>query len=1133
MLHYKVIDGNEACSHVSYMFTEVAGIYPITPASPMSENIDVYSSKDKKNIFGNKVRLVEMQSEAGAIALCHGALQTGSLASTYTSSQGLLLMIPSMYKIAGEMLPCVINVASRTVATHALSIFGDHSDIYAARSTGFSFLASSSVQDVPYMTLVSYLSAIDGRLPFVNTFDGFRTSHEINKINIFDIDDIKDLVPFDKVDEFRKNSMLYSKKIRGTAQNEDVYFQNLEVRNKYYDKMPDIVNGYMKKINKKFKTNYKPFNYYGSDKATKVIVAMGSVCEEVKELIDLLLEKGEEVGLIEVHLFRPFSKKYFLDVLPKTVRKIAVLDRAKEANGFDVLYTDIVNVFNEVRNRPYVVGGRYGISSKNVSLGDLYAVYKNLDAKSPINSFTIGINDDVTGKSLKKVSIKNSKKNIEMLIYGYGSDGMVSASKDIVKLIGDNTEGFTQGYFKYDSKKSGGVTISHIRIDKEPVRSTYLIENPHIVVCTKDIYLKKYDVLSGIRKNGIFILNTEKSEKELSRFMPNDVKELLAKNNIKFYTVDAYKIANENNIPNKISSIMETVIMYITKLLPYEEYLDKVETSIKNKFSKKGEEIVNNNLSSVKEAANHIKQVTIDLSWADLDVKTKELKGVFEHISHLKGDELSVKEFIEHEDGTFACDTSKLEKRDIAENLPRWVKENCIQCNQCSIVCPHGCITPKLLNEEEIKKNPNVIVTDCIGNNDYKFALEFSYENCTGCGVCANTCLGKLGAKALIMDKANEVERINNVIKNITDKKLYLDSTVKGLAYNEALFKYSGACAGCGETPYIKMLTQIFGDGIIVANATGCSSIYGGSLPSNPYNISWSNSLFEDNAEYGLGMKITMDVSKDRIESIMKDKLTQRLGLKNIEYFNKWLSNKDNGNITKEVMENINYDEVPELIPYKGYIQSKDVWIIGGDGWSYDIGFSGIDHIMASNQNVNLLILDTEVYSNTGGQASKSTNIGAVAKFANDGKKTNKKDLAKMMMNYDNVYVAQISLGANMNQAIKAFKEAAKHNGPSLIIAYAPCINHGIKKGMSKSIEEERLAVNSGYFPIFRYNGETKEFSLDFKDPDFDLYEEFLNGENRYTMIKSVSEKLAKQLLDENKENAINRFNYYKNLKIK
>ena len=1132
-MKYKVMDGNEACSHVSYMFTQLAGIYPITPASTMSENIDKYSSEGRKNIFDTTAKVVEMQSEAGAIALCHGALQTGTLASTYTASQGLLLMIPSMYKIAGELLPFVINVASRTVATHALSIFGDHSDIYATRSTGFAFLASSSVQDVPFMTLISYLSTIKGRIPFVNFFDGFRTSHEIDKINIFDIDEIKEFIPKKELNDFIKRSMLYSKKIKGTNQNDDIYFQNLESRNKYYDTLPDIVNDYMEKINKKFKCDYKPFNYYGSETADKVIVAMGSVCSSIKELIDILNEKGENVGLIEVHLFRPFSKKYFMDVLPKTVRKIAVLDRAKELGGAgEVLYTDIVNILNDVKNKPFIIGGRYGISSKDTTLEDLYAVYKNLDSKNPISSFTIGIDDDVTNKSLKKAKIKNTKKNIEMLIYGYGSDGMVSASKNIVKVIGNNTEGFTQGYFQYDSKKSGGVTISHIRIDKNPIKSTYYVKEPHIVVCSKDIYLYKYDLLNNIRKNGIFILNTNKTENELYNFLPDKVKKLLAINKIKMYTIDAYKIASENNIPNKISTIMEAAIINITKLYQYDEYLDKLKKTITNKFSSKGEEIVNSNIKSIEEVLDNINKINIVEAWEDLTIKEESTNGIFEYMSKLKGNELSVSEFQKHEDGTYSPDTSKNEKRNIAEKLPRWIKENCIQCNQCSIACPHGCITPKLLSEDEIKKNPNVVVMDTIGNNEYKFALEFSYENCTGCGVCANTCLGKLGSKALVMEDADTVERINNVIKNVTNKKLYLDSTIKGLAYNEPLFKYSGACAGCGETPYIKLLTQIFNDGIIIANATGCSSIYGGSLPYNPYNLSWSNSLFEDNAEYGLGMKITSNIMKEKITNIMKDRLTKRLGIKNIEMFNKWLANKDNSNITKEVMENINYDEVPELEKIKGYIQNKDVWIIGGDGWSYDIGFGGIDHVMASGENVNILVLDTEVYSNTGGQSSKSTRTGAVAKFADSGKKTSKKDLAKMMMTYNDVYVAQISLGANMNQAIKAFKEAAKHNGPSLIIAYAPCINHGIKKGMSKSIEEERLAVACGYYPIFRYDGSKKEFNLDFKDPNFDLYEDFLNGENRYTMIKSINEKLAKELLEKNKENAKERFEYYKNLKI-
>ncbi len=1134
MEKYKVMDGNEACAHISYMFTEVAGIYPITPASPMSEYIDEWSKSGKENIFGSKVKLVEMQSEAGAIALVHGSLQTGTFASTYTASQGLLLMIPSMYKIAGEMLPCVINVASRTVSTHALSIFGDHSDVYAARTTGFCILSSSSVQDVMYMTLISYLSSIKGRLPFINFFDGFRTSHELNKINVIDKEDIIDLLPEKEINDFRTNSMLYEKKIRGTTQNDDVYFQNLEVRNKYYDQMPDIVNDYMEKINKKFSTEFKPFNYYGSSNAKKVIVAMGSVCDSIKELIDILLEKGEEVGLIEVHLFRPFSKKYLLNVLPKSVRKIAVLDRAKEigASG-EPLYLDVVNALNDVKNKPFIIGGRYGISSKNTTIEDLYAVYKNLDSKNPINSFTIGITDNVTNKSLKRVKIKNNRKNIEMLIYGYGSDGMISASKDLIKMVGDNTLGFVQGYFEYDSKKSGGVTKSHIRIGKEVIRQSYYVDNPHIVVCTKDVYLNKYDIIDNIRKNGIFILVTDKKENNIGKILPDKVKKILSERNINFYVIDAYKISTKNNIPNKISTIMESVIVYITKVLPYNEYLEKVKETIKLHFLKKGEEIVTNNINAVDEAINNIHQVQIPIQWKNLTIEDKKLSKTFEYMSHLKGNELTVKDFEIHKDGTYEVDTSKYEKRNIAQNIPKWIKENCIQCNQCSIVCPHSVITPKLMTDDEIKKNKNVVTIPCMGNNEYKYALEIKYENCTGCGVCANTCPGKLGAKALIMENANEVERINNSIDKVTNKKLYMDTTIKGLAFNESLFKYSGACAGCGETPYLKLLTQIFSDGIIIANATGCSSIYGGSMPSSPYNVSWSNSLFEDNAEYGLGMKMTIDVMKEKITNIMKDKLTKKLGLKNIEMFNKWLSNKDNPEITKQVMENINYDEVKELIPLKGYIHTKNVWIVGGDGWSYDIGFSGIDHVMASGENVNILVLDTEVYSNTGGQSSKSTKKAAVAKFSSDGKKTSKKDLARMMMNYPNVYVAQISLGADMNQTIKAIKEAGKHNGPSLIIAYSPCINHGIKKGMSKSIEEERLAVRCGYFPIFRYNGKTNEFNLDFSNPNFDLYDEFLDGENRYSMIKVVNPKLADTLLEENKKEAIERFNYYKNLKTK
>lgn len=1134
MERYRVMDGNEACAHISYMFTEVAGIYPITPASPMAEYIDEWSNAGKKNLFGREVKLVEMQSEAGAASLVHGSLQTGSLASTYTASQGLLLMIPSMYKIAGEMLPCVINVAARTIATHALSIFGDHSDIYAARITGFCMLSSSNVQDTMYMTLVSYLSAIEGRLPFLNFFDGFRTSHELNKIKVLEMEDIKDLVPFNKIDEFKENSMLAKKVIRGTTQNDDIYFQNLESRNKYYDKMPDIVNNYMEKINKKFETDYKPFNYYGDEMAEKILVAMGSVCDSIKELVDILNAKNEKVGLIEVHLYRPFSKKYFLDVMPKTVRKVAVLDRAKEAGAAgEPLYQDVVNILNNEKKKPLIVGGRYGISSKDTNLDDLYAVFKNLDKKEPLNSFTIGIDDDETNNSLKPVKIKNNIKDIELLIYGYGSDGMISASKDLIKLVGENTEGFVQGYFEYDSKKSGGITKSHLRIGKEPIRLSYYIKEPHIVVCTKDVYLNKYDVLKGIRKNGIFILVTDKKGKGLESSLPNNVKSILSNNNIKFYTIDAKAIAEKYNIPNKISMIMESVIIYITKILPFKLSTEKMKKSIEKHFIKKGSEIVKNNIDAFMSAKDNINEIKVKSEWKSLDKNMKKNKGVLDSISHLNGNNLSVKEFEKHVDGSFEVDTSKLEKRNIAESLPCWIKENCIECNQCSIVCPHGVISPKLLTEEEIENNQGVITIPCLGNSKYQYALEISYENCTGCGVCASTCPGKAGAKALVMKKASEIGKINNEIKNVTHKKLYSENVVKGLAFNEALFKYSGACAGCGETPYIKLLTQIHGDGIIIANATGCSSIYGGSMPASPYNVSWANSLFEDNAEYGLGMQITIKLMKEKIANIMREKLKGTLGIKNTEMFNKWLNNKDNYKITKEVMENINYDEVKELVPLKEYIPSKSVWIIGGDGWSYDIGFGGLDHVMASGENVNILVLDTEVYSNTGGQSSKSTNEGAVAKFASSGKKTSKKDLAKMMMNYPNVYVAHISLGANMNQTIKAIKEAKEHDGPSLIIAYSPCINHGIKAGMGNSIEEEKLAVQSGYFPIFRYNGKTHEFNLDYREPDFDLYDLFLDGENRYSMIKAVNKNLASKLLSENKENAKKRFEYYKSLETK
>jgi len=1119
-MKYKVMDGNSAAAHISYMFSDAAAIYPITPASTMAEKVDEWSSKGVTNLFDDEVKVIEMQSEAGAIGTVHGLLQTGLIASTYTASQGLLLMIPEMYKIAGELLPSVINVAARTVSTHALSIFGDHSDIYAARSTGYSFLSSVNVQDVMYMTLISYLSTFKGKIPFVNFFDGFRTSHELSKINVLDKEDINDLVDYNLINEFRENSSLAKKQIRGTTQNDDVYFQNVESRNKYYEEMPNIVNDYMNIVNEKFGTDYHPFDYYGNKDAEKVIVAMGSVCDTVKEVID---EKYEEkIGLIIVRLFRPFSNGYFLKVLPKNVKKIAVLDRAKETNDREPLYLDVVNA---VDKKIKVIGGIYGLSSKNTTPKDIYAVYKNLDKKNSVNPFTIGIVDDITNRSLEKEDIKIKGKNIEMLVYGYGSDGMVSATKDIITLVGDNTSGFVQGYNQYDSKKSGGVTMSHLRIGKEEIKSSYYIENPHIVVCTKDSYLDKYDLLSNIRKNGIFILNTSKTIDEL----PDNVKYKIREKELRTYLIDAHKIARENDIPNKISAIMENAIFKITKILPYDLATTKMKESIEKKFSKKGSDIVNNNIKALEKVEDSINEVPFEDEWLDIEYKDNNYNGVLDSISHLKGDDLKVSDFINHDDGTFEVNTSRFEKRNIAEMLPCWNTENCISCNQCVMACPHGVIRPKILNEEELANNPDVKVIDVPGKPDLKFALEFSYDDCTGCSLCSSVCPGKMGNKAITMIKNEDNSRINNKIKGVKNKHLFPETIVKGLAFNKPLFKYSGACAGCGETPYIKMLTQIMGEGMIIANATGCSSIYGGSMPSSPYNLSWSNSLFEDNAEYGYGMGLTISIMKEKIERIM-NKNMDIVSDKNKELFNLWLNSKDDYKITKEVAKNIDYSEVKELEVIKDYIPSKSVWIIGGDGWSYDIGFGGLDHVMSTNQNINILVLDTEVYSNTGGQSSKSTRKGAVAKFASKGKTTSKKDLARMMMQYPNVTVSQISMGANMNQAIKAINEAKNHNGPSLIIAYAPCINHGIKGGMGNSMKEEELAVKSGYFPIFRYNGKTKEFNLDFKEPDFNLYGQFLANETRYKMINSVNLEMAKELLEDNLESAKERFEYYKTL---
>ena len=1112
------VDGNEACASTAYMFTEVAGIYPITPSSPMAESIDNWS--DRKNIFNDSVKVVEMQSEAGAAGLVHGSLQSGLLTTTFTASQGLLLMIPNMYKMAGEMLPAVIHVAARSLATHALSIFGDHQDIYATRQTGFCILASSSVENANHLAAVAHLSSIKSSIPFLHFFDGFRTSHEIDKINALELEDIKPLVPYDSINKFRAKALNPNKPFtRGTAENDDVYFQITESRNNDYNKVADIVEKYMMDINKIANTDYKPFNYYGSKTAKKVIVAMGSVTETIKSVIDY--EKGD-IGLIEVHLYRPFSVKHLLNVLPSTVESIAVLDRTKEAGSIgEPLYLDVVAALKDKNIN--IVGGRYGLSSKDTNAAMIKAVFDMLD--NPKNNFTIGINDDVTNLSLEVDKTYKISNSLEFLVYGYGSDGMVSACKSIIKLVGNLTDKYVQGYFQYDSKKSGGVTIGHLRFDDNKIKSTYYVENPKLVVCTKDTYLDKYNMLEHIKENGIFILNTEKDIDELNK-INNDIKKIILEKNIKFYTINAYKLAEEINLPGKISTIMESVILYLSNVIDYDRTKEEMKLYAKNKFSKKGDDVVLANYKAIDEAVNYLKEVNLD----NLEGKFVSYgTSLYEEMSDRKGDSIPVSKFIPLRDGTFMPNTSKFDKRGISSSVPTCDISKCIMCNKCSFICPHAVIRPFLIDEEEYSKLPDNIKNKCKkpvlpALKDYYYLLSFSVMDCTGCKVCINNCPNK--ALSLTPLNSKEQEIYNYLSKNIKDKHINKDNVINS-QFTESKFKYSGACQGCGETPYIKVLTQLFGDNMIIANATGCSSIYGGSVPSTPYNLPWSNSLFEDNAEYGYGILIGNKTIRDRIKTIMENNMDNP----NHELFELYINNIDNYDITKQVYDSLDYNTCPkELNELKDYIAKRSVWAIGGDGWAYDIGYGGIDHVLSTNDNVNILVLDSQVYSNTGGQASKASPKGAVALFAAKGKQNAKKDLARIALSYPHVYVATVSMGANMNQLLKVFKEAENYNGPSIIIAYSPCISHGIKGGMENSILMEKLATECGYFPIFHYNPVDKKFTLDSKNVNFDLYDEFLSMQNRYSMLKKVNEDHYKELLESNKNNAISRYNYYKEL---
>lgn len=1127
MVKFKTMDANEAVSTVAYKFSEMCGIYPITPASPMAENIDVLSSRGEVNCFGNRVKVVEMQSEAGAIALVHGALQSGILANTFTASQGLLLMIPSLYKMAGEMLPGVIHVAARSLATHALSIFGDHQDVYAVRSTGVCMLSSSGVQDAYHMALVAHLAAIKSSLPFVHFFDGFRTSHEIDKVKLMDLDKALELIDKEALEKFRNKAMnIESATTRGTAENDDVYFQHMEARNSNYIEAVDDIVSVMNEVNKLVGCDIKPFNYYGSDNAKYVIVAMGSVNNTIKEVVDVLNDSGYSCGLLEVHLYRPFSRDYLLKVLPSSVKYVAVLDRAKDAaSSGEALYLDVVEALKE--SDIEVVGGRYGLSSKNTTPSQIKAVYDMLRSNNIRNNFTIGINDDVTNLSLDiDDSFVIPSRDVELLIYGYGSDGMVSTSKDLIKIIGDNTENFVQGYFQYDSKKSGGVTRSHIRISDKEIRKTYYVENPDLVVVSKDSYMYQYDILDNIKDGGILFLNTNLSDLELVKSLPNKIKYLLAKKNIRVYVIDAYSLVNSLGLRNKISTCMEVCIFDLLKVLNMNDVIRIMELSNEKRFRSKGQNIVDINNRVVNDACKHLREFTVLEEWLNLEFNSEEVLSFDETIRKLKGDSLPVSAFLDKASGIFKGGNTKEEKRDIADRVPCWKPENCIQCNQCSFVCPHGVIRPFLTDSDSGVKGS----VPSIFPRGVNYSIGVSYKDCTGCGVCSQVCPGKMGKKAIEMvdydrDLYKQEDFDYLLEHNVNSEYKPSVMNVKNESFVSPKFEFSGSCAGCGETAYLKNLTQMFPNNLMIANATGCSSIYGASVPSMPYSVPWANSLFEDNAEFGLGIYKGIEVNRDKVFRYMRDNLSL-----DEELFSKWLENKDNYDICMEVYNNIDFNVHKDLISLKSYIIPHSMWIIGGDGFAYDIGYGGLDHVLSRNDNVNILVLDTEVYSNTGGQASKSSNMGAIAQFAADGKQSYKKDLARIAMCYPNCYVACVNASYDKEHYLKVLKEANEHNGPSLIIAYSPCIEHGIKKGMEYSLENGYLATKCGYFLTFRYKPSEGKLYLDSKTPDFSMYDEFLSSENRYVNLKRVNPENALELLEEQKNNAMKRFNYYKKI---
>ena len=1160
MRKMKTMDGNTAAAYISYAFTDVAAIFPITPSSPMAEWVDENSARGLKNIFGQPVKVMEMQSEAGAAGAVHGSLQAGALTTTYTASQGLLLMIPNMYKIAGELLPSVFHVSARALATSALNIFGDHQDVMAARQTGFAMLAEGSVQEVMDLSAVAHLAALKARIPFVNFFDGFRTSHEIQKVELLQYDELKELVDMEAVEEFRRRALNPNKPVtRGTAQNPDIYFQEREAVNKFYDAVPEIVESYMKEITKLTGREYNCFDYYGAADAERVIVAMGSVTDLIEETVDYLNAKGEKVGLIKVRLFRPFSNERLIKAMPKTVKKVAVLDRTKEPGAAgEPLYLEVKNAFYGLENAPVIVGGRFGLGSKDTVPADIVAVYENLNKEDAKNGFTLSIVDDVTNTSLEPVGdIDTTPEGTKACkFWGLGSDGTVGANKSAIKIIGDHTDMYAQGYFAYDSKKSGGVTISHLR------KSPYLINKADFVACHNQSYVNKYFVLDGLKKNGTFLLNTIWTPEEVAEHLPASYKRFLAENNIKFYTLNAVKIAQEVGLGGRINMIMQSAFFKLANIIPVEDAVKYLKDAVVTSYGKKGEKVVNMNHAAIDKGIDAIVEITVPAEWAnakDEVVEAKEvpafIKNIVEPMNRLEGDKLPVSAFNGMEDGTFEPGTAAYEKRGIGINIPEWIADNCIQCNQCAYVCPHATIRPFLLTEEEAKNAPastKLVAAKALKTEEpMQFTMAVSTLDCTGCGNCAQVCPAK--EKALVMKpqhtQEDQIEAWDYCVNDVAPKKNPMNkNTVKGSQFEQPLFEFSGACAGCGETPYAKLITQLFGDRMMIANATGCSSIWGGSAPSTPYTTNhnghgpaWANSLFEDNAEFGLGMFLGVKAIRERLVDLAGKAIEAGVKPEAKEALEAWIAEVDNGEGTRDradavvaALQGETNEFAKEILKDQDYLAKRSQWIFGGDGWAYDIGYGGVDHVLASGEDVNILVMDTEIYSNTGGQASKSTPTAAIAKFAAAGKRTKKKDLGMMAMSYGYVYVAQIAMGADKNQTLKAIAEAEAYKGPSLIIAYAPCISHGLKAGMGNSQLEEKRAVECGYWAMYRFNPMLKEtgknpFSLDSKEPTGD-FREFIMGEVRYAALAKAFPEAAEALFEKTERDAKERLENYKKL---